>query len=100
MKACELIRDGYVSRALVSGAGFYWGSHESIRAIDFAVGRGCPREAFVALKYPASSTVEEATQVIPEIRKLGAHKVLVVTSPSHTARAGRIFRRLAPDLEI
>jgi uncharacterized SAM-binding protein YcdF (DUF218 family) len=100
LKACELLEGGYAHRVMVSGEGSYYGTHESVLAINLAVSQGCPREDFLPFKFPATNTVEEAEHVIPELRKLGVHKLLIVTSPSHTARAGRAFRRLAPDLEI
>jgi uncharacterized SAM-binding protein YcdF (DUF218 family) len=100
LKACELIRSGYVPRALVSGGGNYYGSHESVLAINFAVNKGCPPDYFIPVQFPATSTFDEAQHVIVELRRAGAHKVLIVTSPSHTARAARIYHRLAPDLEF
>jgi uncharacterized SAM-binding protein YcdF (DUF218 family) len=44
--------------------------------------------------------VDEAQHVIPELRAMGVHRYLLVTSPEHTARAGRVFRRIGPDLEV
>ena len=46
------------------------------------------------------STTDEARDIVPELRKMGVHSILLVTSPSHTGRAGRVFRRAAPDLMI
>jgi uncharacterized SAM-binding protein YcdF (DUF218 family) len=100
LKACELIRSGYAPRAIVSGGGSVYGSHESILAIAYAATRGCPADYFIPVPFPATSTFDEAQQVILLVRRTGAHKILIVTSPSHTARAGRVFRRLAPDLDV
>jgi uncharacterized SAM-binding protein YcdF (DUF218 family) len=100
LKGCELIQSGYVPHALVSGGGSYYGNHESVLAINLAIKKGCPPDFFIPVQFQANSTFEEAQHVIVELRRAHAHKVLIVTSPSHTARAGRIFRRLAPDLEI
>jgi uncharacterized SAM-binding protein YcdF (DUF218 family) len=100
LKACELVKQGFVPHVLVSGEGTYYGTHESELAIRLAVSRGCPESVFTPFRYPAHSTVEEAEHVIPEMRRLGAKRILVVTSPSHTARARRVFRRIAPDLDI
>ena len=38
--------------------------------------------------------------IFGELRELGVHKYLLVTSPSHTARASRIFRREGAGLEV
>lgn len=100
LKACELMQRGYAPRVMVSGEGSYYGTHESVLAINLAVNRGCARDGFLPFTFPATSTVEEAEHVIPELRKLGVRRVLIVTSPSHTARARRVFRHLAPDLEV
>jgi uncharacterized SAM-binding protein YcdF (DUF218 family) len=69
-------------------------------AIEFAVGHGYPAELFLETHWKADSTVSEAMQDIALLRTRSARKVLIVTNVWHTARAGRIFRRLAPDLEI
>jgi uncharacterized SAM-binding protein YcdF (DUF218 family) len=42
--------------------------------------------------------MEEAQAVTPELRRLGAKRVILVTSDYHTRRAGKIFRAAAPDL--
>jgi uncharacterized SAM-binding protein YcdF (DUF218 family) len=48
----------------------------------------------------AKSTQEEAERVIPELRRLGARSFLLVTSEYHTRRAEKIFRKLAPEIEM
>jgi uncharacterized SAM-binding protein YcdF (DUF218 family) len=100
LKAAELVRQGYVPRVLVSGAERQYGIPESTLAINFAVAHGYPRDYFIALQHPSLSTTEESGYIIPQLRKLGVRKYLLVTSPYHTARAGRILHRAAPDLEM
>ncbi len=99
LTAAELVRQGYAPKVLVSGSGTIYGHHESELAIDLAVARGYPRDVFIAFPYPALSTTDEARADIEELRKLGAHSYLLVTSVYHTARAGRIFRREGAGLE-
>ncbi len=48
----------------------------------------------------ARSTRAEAAALLPEIRREGIRRLLLVTSNYHTRRAGRIFREAAPDLTI
>src|SRR5579862_6093052 len=43
LKAAELVREGYVPKVLVSGAGREYGVPETILAINFAVENGYPR---------------------------------------------------------
>lgn len=100
MKAAELVRQGYAPKVLVSGQGAMYGHHESDLAIDFAVEHNYPREEFSAFRYPALSTVDEAAADIRELRTLGVHRYLLVTSPYHTARAARIFRREGAGFEM
>ena len=100
LKAAELVRDGYGPKVLVSGQGAMYGRHESDMAIDFAVEHNYPRDEFIAFRYPALSTVDEAAADVRRLRELGVHKYLLVTSPYHTARASRIFRREGAGLEL
>ncbi len=100
LKAAELASQGYASKILVSGAKGYWGHHESYHAIQFAVDHGYPASYFIPVTFPAVSTLDEAAVDVAELRKLGVHKYLLVTTVWHTARAVKIFRRAAPDLEV
>jgi uncharacterized SAM-binding protein YcdF (DUF218 family) len=100
MKGCELVRAGFAPKAFITGQASFYGVHESKLAVDFAGTQGCPADYFIRTDFPALSTVSELNHLTSTLRALGMHKVLLVTSPSHTARATRVFRRLAPDLEI
>ena len=100
LKAAQLERDGYVPKVLVSGPDGTYGLYESDLAIPFAVKHGYPESYFVAVKNQARSTREEAVALLPEIRREGIRRLLLVTSNYHTRRAGRIFREAAPDLTI
>lgn len=99
LTAADLVRQGYAPKVLVSGSGTMYGYHECDLAINMAVQQGYPRNEFIAFRYPALSTVDEARADIAEMRKLGVYRYLLVTSVYHTARAGRIFRREGPGLE-
>jgi len=99
LKAAELARQGLVKKVLVSGPPAY-GRHESDLAIEFAVGRGYPREWFLSLPHAGSSTWEEARLITQELRRLEVKRYLLVTSDYHTRRARACFRRAAPELEL
>jgi uncharacterized SAM-binding protein YcdF (DUF218 family) len=77
-----------------------YGRHEADMAVDFAVAHNYPRDEFIPFRYPALSTVDEAAADIRQLRELGVHKYLLVTSAYHTARAARIFRREGAGLEL
>jgi len=98
-KGAELVRRGYAPKVLSSGVGDLYGHFECDLAIGYAVSRGYPEGTFIALRYPAQSTSDEARAVIARLRELGVHRYLLVTSEFHTARAGRDFRREGRDLE-
>ena len=100
VKGAELVQQGYVPRVLVSGPDGMYGAHECDLAIAFAVRAGYPEAYFVHFENTARSTREEAADAVVVLRKMGAHKVLIVTSDFHTRRAGRMYREAAPDLEF
>lgn len=90
-KAAELIREGYVPAALISGSPGYWGLHECDFEIAYAVRRGFPAQWFIALPHSALSTRDEAPVVLGELRRRNVRSFLLITSDYHTARARRIF---------
>lgn len=100
LKAGELVKQGFVSSALVSGPDGNFGFSECDLAIPFAVKAGYPESYFVHFENTARSTYDEARVVVEELHRLGVHSVLVVTSDYHTRRAGRMYRNAAPDLRI
>jgi uncharacterized SAM-binding protein YcdF (DUF218 family) len=96
----ELVRQGYVRKALVSGPVACYGIAESDMAVNFAVKHGYPEDYFIKLPHHATSTWEEAQVILPELRRLGARSYLLVTSDYHTRRAGRFFRRISGGMEM
>ena len=77
-----------------------YGYREAELAIGFAVRHGYSPELFVPEQWFANSTVDEAKRAVPDFRRMDAHKILLVTTNWHSARAGRVFRRTAPDLKF
>jgi uncharacterized SAM-binding protein YcdF (DUF218 family) len=98
LTAADLVRRGYAPRAMVSGPPGFYGVHECDLAIPFAERAGYPESYFLHFEHSATSTQAEATVDAAELRRLGAKRVLLVTSDYHTRRAGKIFRDTAPDL--
>ena len=90
-KAAELIREGYVPAALISGPPGFYGLHESEYAIAYAVRKGFPAQWFIALPHSALNTRDEAVILLAELRRRNVRSFLLVTSDFHTARARRIF---------
>jgi len=91
-KAGQLIRQGYIPQALVSGPPGFYGYHESDVAIAFAVRQGYPAAGFIPLPHEAFSTEAEAGVVLQELRRRNIHSFLLITSDYHSRRAARTFR--------
>jgi len=100
LRAAELVRQGYVPNVLVSGPHMLYGLYECDLAIPFAVERGYPQNWFIRAPNEALSTREEAAAILADLRRRGVHRFLLVTSDYHTARAARIYRSAAPDLDM
>ena len=100
LTGAKLARDGFVQRVLVSGPSGMYAFHDSELAIAFAVKKGYPESIFVPSPNDARSTRDEASVIVPVLRRMGVKSVLLVTSDYHTRRAGRTFRAAAPDLKI
>ncbi len=101
LKGVELVQGGFAPVIYVSGPEGYYGHSEDQMAIEFAVKRGHPSQWFVGVPNHAESTLDEARILLPILRAKGVRRVLLVTSNFHTARAARIFRRVAtPGMEI
>lgn len=100
LTAAELARQGYAPKVLVSGPDGNYGNYECDLAIPFAVRAGYPESMFLHFEHRARSTGEEVLVVVEKLRAMGVKRVLLVTSDYHTRRAGKIFRRAAPDIEI
>ena len=96
LKACDLLRAGYVRLVLVSGPMDWYGINEADHAIRFAGSRGCPTELFQPVYFTAFSTAGEAQKLRSELERRQIRSLLLVTSNFHTARALRTFRRELP----
>jgi len=100
LKGGELVRQGFVRKALVSGPRWCYGQAESDLAIHFACKNGYPADSFIGFPIDATSTLGEAREIVPELRRLGAHSFLLVTSDYHTRRAASYFRPLAGGMDM
>jgi uncharacterized SAM-binding protein YcdF (DUF218 family) len=100
-KAAELVKQGYAPVVLVSGPMLLYGINEANLAINYAVGKGYPREMFVPMISKAFSTRDEVAFFVPELRSRGVHRLIIVSSDFHTNRAGKLFRKaLGPDIDV
>jgi uncharacterized SAM-binding protein YcdF (DUF218 family) len=92
-RAAELYHQGAASGVLVTG---YGDCASNIQALE---NRGVP--ASVITPEPTSlSTFENAQRSVPLLRKMGAHRVILVTSWFHSRRALACFEHVAPDIQF
>lgn len=91
--AGSLLRQGLAPYALISGPMPIYGVNEADLAISL-MRRDGSTERLEPLYIKASSTLEESKRIREELVRRHIHSVMIVTSDYHTARAGRIFRRV------
>lgn len=101
LRAGELVGDGFAARALVSSPHALYGVAEGELAVNCAALNGQSRHWFEVVRIVAESTVEEAEQLAPLLRARAIRRLLIVTSDSHTRRAGSVFRsRLGAAIDV
>ncbi|MBV9863505.1 MAG: YdcF family protein [Alphaproteobacteria bacterium] len=91
--AAALSREGLAPTVLVSGAGDCDRVRQALERL------GVPAER-VWLECHSRTTRENAWFAGEMLRERGLHRIILVTSWQHSARAKRSFARLAPDLDI
>jgi uncharacterized SAM-binding protein YcdF (DUF218 family) len=100
LKGAELVREGFAPKLFVSNGRAFYGLEESEAAADFAVRHGYDRSSMILFhKHPASTEIESRL-ILPLLRDMGVHSILLVTSDYHTARAARIFQKNANGIDI
>ena len=99
LRAGDLVRQGYAPKALLDSPMELYGVPEGEMALAFAVKHGYAKEMFESFPIVATSTKEEAAELMAEVRKRGLRRVLVVTSNYHSARSRRILKRQGGEIE-
>jgi uncharacterized SAM-binding protein YcdF (DUF218 family) len=100
VRGAELVRQGYATKALVSSPVHHYGVPEGDLAVQFAERKGFDRAGLEPILIKGNSTQEEAIELLREVRRRGARRVLIVTSDFHTRRTRRIYESLRGDLEV
>jgi len=95
LKGAELGVQGFAPRVLVSGPPYEDRFHSDL-AIEFLVQKGYSRDLFLRVPHRARSTIEEALALAPELRRLNVRTAILVTSASHSRRAGIVFALFCP----
>lgn len=105
LRGAEMVKQGFAPVVFVSGPHEVYGFSEDQLAIQYVVKhKGLPAEWFVGLSNKANSTQDEARELLPELRRRGVKRLLLVTSSYHTRRATRIFRQIGaqitPEIQV
>lgn len=99
LRGAELGARGYARQVILSG-GPYGNQFESDMAVDFAVEHGYRRALFCPVRLDVPSTIEEARALGPLFQRMGAKRIILVTSNFHSRRAALAFRLLLPDFQF
>ena len=81
---------GWAPKVIMAG-GDYVNRPTSDLAVDFAAQHGYPRNLFLPIRLEAHSTVDEARAMGPIFHRLGAKRIILVTSNFHSRRAAQVF---------
>jgi len=93
LRAAELFKAGESPQILVSGAGDNEFNEQLLET------NGVPASA-ITLEGRSRSTRQNAEFSIPLLRKMGAHRVIIVTSWYHSRRALACFKHYGSDLNF
>jgi uncharacterized SAM-binding protein YcdF (DUF218 family) len=108
MEAAEIYREGWVPQAWLlrdqPGAGDaifakLGITHLTEQDYDQQVLErlGVPKQAIRILEPPTTNTLSEIKLIARELRRLGADKIILVTSPIHTRRSKLIWHKVVGD---
>jgi len=92
-RAVELFKQGAAPGILVTGYG------DCASNVQLLEKNGVPASAIIS-EPRALTTLENAEYSIPLLRKMGAHRVILVTSWFHSRRAMACFEHFAPDIKF
>lgn len=95
----KLGAEGWAPKVIMTG-GRYQDKYASDMAVDFAVEHGYSRAMFVPIRLDARSTIEEAHAMGPIFHRLGARRIILVTSNFHSRRTGQVFRLFLPEFDF
>lgn len=98
--AAELKDKGYAPLVVVSGAVKLYGQKECPMALTYIEGMGRKTEGYVCAESQANSSKEESDAITKILKQRGVRSALVVSCDTHMRRAGRLWRKNAPELDL
>lgn len=101
--AARLGAQGWAPKVMMSGGLYSSGDISDFTgnlSVDFLVKQGYPRSLFLTVPLSAQSTVDEARAMGPIFHRLGARRIILVTSNFHSRRAKEVFRLFLPEFDF
>ncbi|MCX5751423.1 MAG: YdcF family protein [Candidatus Saganbacteria bacterium] len=92
-EAARLYKEGWAPWVVMCGTPLLWKYNEADIMKEEAVYFGVP-ERVILLERKARSTYDNAEFVLPLLKKWGFKKIILVTSPCHSRRAGLVFKKV------
>lgn len=92
-EAVNLYREGYAQKILMSGGPLAWELTYAEWMKKHAVALGAPFQA-VLLEDKSRSTIENAQFTLPILKQNRIRSFILVTSPTHSRRAKRVFKKV------
>jgi uncharacterized SAM-binding protein YcdF (DUF218 family) len=89
----QLYRQDYAKYMLMSGGPLAWKLTSAQWMRKQAVESGIP-EKYILLQEKSRSTIDDAEFSLPIVKEHHFRSVILVTSPYHTRRAARVFRKI------
>ncbi len=93
MEAVDLYRKGYAKKILMSGGPLAWNLTSAGWMKKQAMAMGVPSHA-ITLEDKSRSTLENALFTLPILKERGIKSFILVTSPTHSRRAKRVFKKV------
>jgi uncharacterized SAM-binding protein YcdF (DUF218 family) len=91
-EAIAIYRQGYSKKMLMTGGPLAWRLTHAEWMKKHALARGIPKRA-VMIEDKSRSTLENAEFSLPLLKKQKVRSIILVTSPLHSRRARRVFKR-------
>lgn len=88
----ELYRKKYSNRLLMSGGPLAWKLKHAQWMKKQAMEEGVPSQA-ILMQGRSRSTIEDARFSLPIVKQHGFKSLILVTSPTHTRRAAKVFHK-------
>lgn len=89
----KLFQKGYAKKILFSGGPVYRNLSYADLMKKQALESGVPKEK-ILIQGNSRSTIEDAKLSLPMVKKEAAQSIILVTSPYHTRRAAKVFKKI------